>query len=284
MSDAVLITGSEGFVGRRLAANLSGAGHTVLKLSRSLGADVTTADAFEPFRSAGVDVVVHLAGASFVPASWESPHLFYETNTLGTQRVLDFCRQSGASLVYVSSYVYGPPRYLPIDEAHPVAPSNPYAHSKWLGEELCRFYATAFGVRVAIVRPFNLYGPGQSPRFLIAQIVDQWRTKGRVEIEDPEPKRDYLYVDDFVDACRIVCGLTGDCEAYNVGSGSSVSAIEVVRTLEAVVGRPVERETRNRRRRNEIMDVVCRSRLCEDGLWKPSVSLRDGLSRMLLGP
>src|SRR4051812_26079146 len=110
MPEPVLVTGGRGFIGRRLVAALEQSGCTVRVMSTRDG-DI----AESPLRSSDdVSHVYHLAAKSFVPESWNDPHGFYRTNVLGTVSVLEFCRRTGASVTFVSSYVYGQPKYLPI--------------------------------------------------------------------------------------------------------------------------------------------------------------------------
>ena len=201
---------------------------TVCPFSASAGNDIRSAASFETYSDCCITHVIHLAGRTFVPDSWVDPGQFYETNVLGTQRLLDFCRKQDAKLVYVSAYVYGIPQVLPISELHHVAPNNPYAHSKWLGEELCRFYAEQFGLSVTVLRPFNLFGSGQSTQFLIPSILQQARTSSVISIKDSSPRRDYLHVDDFVRACSGVLSDNSLFSLYNVGFGASYSVAELL--------------------------------------------------------
>ena len=285
MSETTLITGSEGFIGRLLSERLKALGQTVGPFSRSLGNDLAADSPFQSYLQSGIKTVFHLAAISSSPASWEDPHSYYRINTLGTQKVVDFCRKTGARLIYVSTYVYGSPRYLPVDETHPALPNNPYAHSKWLGEEICRFYAKNFGVSAVILRPFNIYGPGQSGNFLIPSIIRQWLAQREVTVENLLPKRDFLFVDDFIDACVSVSKLHNPaCEIYNTGSGLSLSVNDVINTLEKVVGRKILRHSRKHERQGEIAEVVARCRLTEEGLWKPAISFEQGLSLVLKDP
>ena len=85
--------------------------------------------------------------------------------------MLELARQWKVPFIFASSYVYGPPDYLPIDEKHPVKAVNPYMASKALCEDLCKSYARSFDIPVTIIRPFNIYGPGQPDHFLIPKIV-----------------------------------------------------------------------------------------------------------------
>ena len=110
----------------------------------------------------GIRHVFHLAAKTFVPHSWQDPRPFYEVNVLGTLNVLEHCCRHGARLTLVSSYVYGVPQHLPIREDHPLSAFNPYSQTKILAETVARFYEQHHGLPLVIVRPFNLYGPGQA--------------------------------------------------------------------------------------------------------------------------
>jgi nucleoside-diphosphate-sugar epimerase len=195
MTDAILVTGATGFVGTHLVAALRREGRSVLTHS---SADGDIARCALPFDDAAH--VVHLAGRSFVPDSWESPRAFYDVNVVGTVNVLEFCRRRKVPLTYVSSYVYGIPRGLPIGEDHPVQASNPYSHSKILAEESVRYFVSQFGVQASIVRPFNVYGPHQDERFIIPTLVRQALDPDieRITVRDLRPKRDFIHVRDLV--------------------------------------------------------------------------------------
>ena len=91
-------------------------------------------------------------------------------------------------MIYLSSYVYGSPDYLPIDEAHPVKAFNPYAQSKVICEQICKGYSRDFKVPVIVFRPFNIYGPGQNEDFLIPKMIRHAK-HGRIEIRDARQER-----------------------------------------------------------------------------------------------
>src|SRR5207237_1415928 len=149
-----------------------------------------------------VHYVIHLAGKSFVPDSWKDPQEFMRVNAEGTRNVLEFCRKNNIPLIFMSSYVYGIPVRLPIDENHPVTPSNPYAQSKYEAEKICIMYAEKYKIPVTIVRPFNIFGPNQPEHFLIPKIIQQALdvSSTRIELQDLSPRRDYIYMDDLLDA------------------------------------------------------------------------------------
>lgn len=278
MSETILVTGADGFIGRHLVPALTGLGHRVERHTRQSG-DIVHA----PLSYDGVTHVFHLAGKTFVPESWTHPFAFYETNVLGTVNVLEFCRRQQASVTLVSSYVYGTPQQLPVPEQHPVRAFNPYAHSKILAEEVARYYAEQFGLQVVIVRPFNVYGPGQSERFLIPSLIRQALSPGceSISIQDPRPKRDYLYVTDFIELLlRLLEHRSSD--TYNAGSGQSVSIQELVDLINSSL--PIKKSISSTgvTRQEEVMDVVADVGKAWGQLhWKPKTSLRAGLTKMI---
>ena len=129
--------------------------------------------------------------------------------------------------------VYGQPHYIPIDEEHPLQPTNPYARSKILGEELCRAYNTDFGVKCIILRPFNIYGVGQGKDFLIPSIIAQLRY-GKIELKDPAPKRDFIYILYVIYAYIKAGEFSGDFDVFNIGYGKSYSVKEITKKIEKV--------------------------------------------------
>lgn len=278
----ILVTGSTGFVGRSLVSRLEQRGDKVHRFAHSLGNDVLDNSSFTPFLSKGIDTVFHLAGLTFVPNSWSNPAEFYAVNSLGTQYTLEFCRAVSAHMIYISAYVYGVPQYLPIDEGHPVAPNNPYAHSKWLGEELCRFYAGNMGVKSTVLRGFNLYGLGQDERFLLPRIIMQAKDGKEIVVKDDTPRRDYLHIDDFVGACTLAMQTPDQFRIFNVGSGYSLSVREVIEAVIQAAGNGVGWRCTGEVRQNEIPDTVadCRAIRSELG-WETTVSFSQSIFSLL---
>jgi len=276
----VLVTGSDGFVGRALTRRLCRDGYRLTEVDLTRGVDVTHWDQLR--HTAPFDVVVHLAARTFVPDSFRQPHDFYHTNVTGTLNVLELARRHGARVVYASAYVYGRPRYLPIDEAHPVQALNPYTAGKLLGEDLCRAYHRHSGVPVVILRAFNIYGPGQRPEFLIPRIV-QALPQGEVRLADPDPRRDWLYLDDAVTAYTKAVAFNAEpWVVFNVGAGQSHSVREVADTVRRLGGRPFTVHYEGRRREGEIDDLVADCRRIGAALdWRATVDLTEGIRRLL---
>jgi nucleoside-diphosphate-sugar epimerase len=275
---SILVTGASGFVGRSLVRALKEMSHDVHEYSIEQG-DV----AHGRLPEVRTDQVFHLAARSFVPDSWKEPQAFYDVNVLGTVNVLEYCRKHEASLTLISSYVYGRPDSLPISEDHPLRAQNPYGQTKVLAEELCRFYELSFQVPVTIIRPFNLYGPGQPRHFLIPTLVAQALSPESAEIvvNDESPRRDYIFITDLVE---LLTRVAEDPKpgAYNAGSGRSYSVAEIVEMINSLVRVPKCLRTRGERRPNEIRDVVADIRKAREAFgWAPMVSMREGLARLI---
>jgi len=281
----VLLTGANGFVGRHLSAELRRLGAEVLTLADANGhsIDVREWQKIADFagRSGTIDLAYHLAALMFVPYSFQEPREMYEVNVLGTLNILELCRLHAIPrIVFASSYVYGQPSYLPIDEAHPVNPNNPYARSKVFGEGLCRAYYEDCGVSCIVLRSFNLYGEGQREHFLIPSILRQLGNKD-LELSDPEPKRDYLYISDAIDA-YLKAGEydKADFDVFNIGAGVSYAVRDIVDRALQAWGEGTTVKYRYQRRRGEIADVVADIRKAKRLLgWQPKVTFEEGIQR-----
>lgn len=276
----VAVTGSSGFIGEKLVSKLLESGHDVIKLDLSEGIDILNWDELKKIKR--FDVLVHLAAMSFVPLSYEKPREFYHLNINGVINGLELCRLNYAKFVFASSYVYGKPKYLPIDEDHPLEGFNPYAETKILGEKICENYFKYFKVPSIILRPFNVYGQGQNENFLISLILEQANT-GILKLNDPKPKRDYVFIDDVANAFyKAVEYKRRDFETFNVGTGISYSVKEVTELVNKIYSNKLKVSFSNKQRNSEVLDTVADITKIKTVLnWHPTFSLKEGLLRMI---
>ena len=275
MVKSILVTGATGFLGRHIVRDLLRRGFKVEAKSRADG-DVCDAETWKKFPA--TDCVIHLAGSTFVPDSWDDPSKFLQNNTLGTSLALDFCRNHKAKFVFFSTYMYSREAVMPVSEDSKLRPSNPYSLSKFFGENLCKFYSEHFGVKAVIFRPFNVYGLGQSEKFLIPSIIRQARLSDVIEVQDTKPSRDYVYVEDLLAALN--CAITTDIEfeVVNIGTGRSYSVLELIETLGIVSNRKYKIRSAMIERQSEIMHTQAdNSRAREILNWEPEWSLISGL-------
>lgn len=276
----VAVTGSSGFIGKNLVKRLFFFGHEVLKLDISQGIDILDWEKFKKIKK--FDVLVHLAAMSFVPNSYIKPRDFYHLNINGVINGLELCRLYGARFIFTSSYVYGKPEYLPIDENHPLKGFNPYAETKIIGEKICEDYYKYFRVPCMILRPFNIYGNNQNEQFLIPSILKQAKT-GKVNLLDPNPKRDFVYIDDVVDAfVKAVENKNVLFDKFNVGTGISYSVGEVVEEVNHLYGNVLTVLYSNIERKSEVLETVANISHINDKLaWYPKIDLKSGLSQLI---
>ncbi|MCG2691534.1 SDR family oxidoreductase, partial [Microgenomates group bacterium] len=152
----VLVTGSSGFIGKKLIERLKKAGVEVVEFSRNQGKNVIKEEDFKDLET--VDTVFHLAAVSGYKDCSENTNLAYEVNVKGTVNVLEYCRRVGAKLIFPSTYVYDQPYEELKTETSACKPTTHYSFTKWLGEELCGYYSRVFQVNSLILRTANVYG------------------------------------------------------------------------------------------------------------------------------
>jgi len=272
---SVLVTGADGFLGRHIQQDLTRHGFDVLPKRRTDG-DVTESITWDKFPSS--DYLVHLAGLTFVPASWENPTDFVQSNSVSTSHALDFCRKNKTKMIFLSTYLYSSKLQTPIKETDEIEPANPYALSKLLGEQLCSFYAKQFGVEVIILRPFNVFGSGQNLRFLIPSIISQAIKGDEISVLDIRPARDYVFIEDLLDAVHK--SITSDLRfgIINVGTGIASTVEQLIFSLADVIGRKLTINSSNQERFGEInltQADISQAKLLLG--WQPKWSLSQGL-------
>ena len=272
---------TNGFIGEALVKKLSGLGFTTTGFDMANG-DIAAEGSLADLEKEDISYVFHLAGKTFIPESWSNPFSFYRTNVMGTLNTLEFCRKTGAGLTYISSYLYGKPEYLPVDEDHPVKAYNPYSHSKLVAEEICRYYLDQFNLGITILRPFNVYGPGQSGWFLIPELIKKMLDQETdfIEVMDIRPKRDFLFIDDFTEVLYLSMKSPGGI--YNVGSGYSVSVEQILQEITRITRKNKSIRDKRQERTNEIFDLYADiSKISREMNWRPEVGIREGLEKCI---
>ena len=137
-----------------------------------------------------------------------------------------------SKILFLSSYIYGKPKYFPVDEHHPVKPTNPYMESKWISEQVCSNLTTQLGIPLIIFRLFNVYGPSLNKGRLIPDLINNVINNQTLILNDPNPKRDYLYIKDFEDLIYNILKMKDfKKRIYNVGGGKAYSNLEVARKI-----------------------------------------------------
>ena len=302
----VLVTGAGGFIGSQVVERLAQQGAKVTALLRYTSRSQLGCLAFLPgallaqielargdVRDLDVvrdlvaqnDVVFHLAALIGIPYSYARPQETIDTNIIGTANVL-LAARDGATVRRViltsTSEVYGTARYVPMDEEHPLQAQSPYAATKIAADALGISFHRSFGLPVAIVRPFNAYGPRQSARAVIPTIVSQAVSGLPLRLGSLDTTRDFTFVTDtaqgFLDIAASDACLG---EVVNLGTGRSVIIRDVVRIVGEIAGRDLEVQVDQQRLRPQASEVT---RLLADASkaqrlagWTARVPIEEGL-------
>lgn len=197
----------------------------------------------------GADAVIHTAAQVSVQRSTEDPAFDVETNVLGTVRTLKAARDAGVSkFVFISSAaVYGNPNYIPVDEGHPTVPLSIYGSSKLSAEHFVRAFGSSFGMKWAVIRPFNFYSPRADPKSPYSGVITKFTQNAAsglpLRIEgDGTQTRDFLHAADVARLVRLVLESDRDGLVLNGGSGKATSILDLANTVKKVCPRSVNIE------------------------------------------
>ena len=306
----ILITGADGFIGSHLTEYLVRRGYNVRafvlynsfnswgwldqcppEIQREL--DIFTGDIRDPngVRTAmrGCEAVLHLAALIAIPYSYHSPDTYVDTNIKGTLNVVQAARDLGvAKVVHTStSEVYGTARFVPITEEHPLQGQSPYSASKIGADQIALSFHRSFDTPVAVLRPFNTYGPRQSARAVIPTIITQIAAGNRtIKLGALEPTRDFSLVSDTVRAFEAVMKESATVGlALNSGSGFEVNIGDTARLIAQVMRADIEISCDTQRLRPEKSEVerlwADTSKLRELTGWAPEYGGLDGFKQGL---
>lgn len=306
----VLVTGAGGFIGSHLTEHLVRAGCSVRALVHynsagrrgwldavpqdiRNGFEVVAADIRDPhgIRNAvkGCDTVFHLAALIAIPYSYHSPDSYVDTNIRGTLNIVQAGRDLGVKkIVHTStSEVYGTAQFVPITEEHPLQGQSPYSASKIGADQIALSFERSFGTPIAVIRPFNTYGPRQSARAVIPTIIAQIAAGNRrIKLGAVHPTRDFNYVADTVRGFVAMAESPASVgEIVNIGSGFEISVGDTAKLIGEVMGVEVEivsDEERFRPERSEVERLWASDAKAQRLLgWSPNYGGRDGLRRGL---
>jgi UDP-glucose 4-epimerase len=285
----ILVTGGSGFIGRHVVGELAGAGADVrvidLKPHPDPTVDIVLGDLAEPdvidaSLEGGIDAIVHLAAETSVLKSLEHPELIYRTNVSATAALLEAARVAGVgTLVFTSTNaVVGPMEGPAISESSRLRPLTPYGATKAAGEMLMSAYTETLGLRCACLRLTNAYGPGmQAKDSIVARLMRAIRTDGTFEIYgDGTQVRDYVHVSDIVAAMRLALADESWRGPTVIGTGTSLSVLEVVAAVEQVSGATVS-VRHGPAKPGEMPAVIVDNSRARAAGWAPRYDLAGGL-------
>lgn len=310
MAEKILVTGADGFIGSHLTEELVKQGFDVkaFSLYNSFNTwgwldtlpqdimenvEVFTGDVRDPngVREAmkGTDAVFHLAALIAIPFSYHSPDAYVDTNIKGTLNVLQAAKQLDLDKVLITSTseVYGTAQYVPIDESHPYQGQSPYSATKIGADRLAESFYRSFGLPVAIVRPFNTYGPRQSARAVIPTIITQLLAgKEEIRLGSLTPTRDFNFVKDtaqgFIEIYRSDKTVG---EEINIATQNEISIGELAEELikqinpQAKIVCDEERLRPEKSEINRLLGSNEKIKMLTD--WEPRFTFEEGLAQTI---
>ncbi|HJT90952.1 MAG TPA: GDP-mannose 4,6-dehydratase [Mycobacterium sp.] len=300
-----LVTGAAGFIGSTLVDRLLADGHSVVGVddlssgrSENLGpaerrddfefakADIVDADLIGLLADIRPEVIFHLAAQISVRHSVDDPSFDAAVNVVGTVRLAEAARRAGVrKIVHTSSggSIYGTPSSYPTNEETPTDPTSPYAASKVAGEVYLNTFRNLYGLECSHIAPANVYGPRQDPHGEagVVAIFAQALLAGRPTkiFGDGTDTRDYVFVDDVVDAFVRASGEAGGGQRFNIGTGVETSVRQLHTAIASAVGAPDEPEFHPPRLGDLQRSCLDVSRAESVLGWRPRVKLGDGVAR-----
>jgi len=289
-----LVTGAAGFIGSQLLRTLVERGHDAvgwdaftdyydpeLKEENARDLPVARVDiAEDELDLAGFDGVFHLAGQPGVASFGDVFPVYVRQNVLASRRLFEEAAAAGTRVVFASSSsIYGDAESYPTPEDTIPRPLSPYGITKLACEHLARAYSLEFGLEVATVRYFTIYGPRQRPDMAFTKMVSCLADGRPFDLYgDGSQSRSFTYVDDAVDATIAAMERAPGGATFNVGGGSEVSMLEAIETLDRVSGRRLEIVRHPRREGDAARTAADTTRIRADLGWEPATSFEDGLA------
>lgn len=303
----ILVTGADGFMGSHLVERLLAGGAKVsiyVRGSSTIGTtqynlknvkplekrfeDIITGDIGSPdcrvlVKKNCPDIIFHLAADAYVPNSFTHPLEVMETNVLGTLNMLHAVMETKCTKRIVctsSSEIYGMTIGGGIDEEHPLYPSSPYAASKVAADRYCYAYWNTYHIPVAIIRPFNTYGPRHTydviPKFIELALNGETLTIHG----DGKQSRDFTYVDDMIDAFLIMGSHTAAVgKAVNFGTGKDINVNYIAKKIKDISESNCD-IIHTADRTSQVRKLKCDYSLAKKLLgWKPKIGIDEGLRR-----
>ncbi|MGI8785032.1 MAG: SDR family oxidoreductase [Acidobacteriota bacterium] len=301
------VTGGAGFIGSHLVEGLVNRGHEVLVVDdfssgrmenlagvelggavRLLRLDISVPGALDGVFD-GVRWVFHHAAVPSVSRSVDDPCGTNQINATGTLHVLEGARRAGVEKVMfaTSCSVYGDSEELPKREEMPATPLSPYALQKYVGELYCRMFSDLYGIPTMALRYFNVFGPRQDPKSEYAAVIPRFITRmlaGQAPIiyGDGEQTRDFIYVDNVVDANLKAAESAASGTVLNIGLGRRVSLNEIVDLLNSILKTSIQPEYQDAKR-GEVRHSVADIRAAKEKMgFVPGVDFCEGLKRSVM--
>lgn len=302
----VLVTGSQGFVGRHLTRELIQHDWTISAFDLTpngnpcAGGDYYQGDIQDQqtvekvVRQSRPEACVHLGGLAFVPEGWTNTEILFSVNVIGTIHLLEACRRHAPSakvLVVSSAEAYGrQPARQAINENDPLQPDNPYAVSKAAADNITLLYAKQYSMPAMVARPGNHIGPGQSVNFAVSSFAAQLtaisakKSPATIKVGNLDSKRDFTDVRDVARAYRLLLEKGRPGQAYNIASSREISIRFILDRLCEIAGiRPDIEIIPELFRQAEQRPLLDTAKIEQEAGWKPEIHLETTLQDIMAG-
>ena len=294
-----LITGSSGFIGGHLVAELKTNGYEIVKCDLKASDDNVPMDIMNQDMIQRVleehkpDVIINMAGQANVGLSWKKPQLTVQLNTVGLINILEAVKAVNPKIRVIavgSSDEYGSleERGANVTEDIAVKPITPYAISKQAQELFAQLYVRAYGMDVCMIRLFNLGGPGQAKGYMISDFASgiaevEAGKRNYMSVGNLDSARDFTHVKDACKAVRLIAEKGHAGEVYNISSGTTHKAQEVLDKLVGMAKKEIEVRQDPARMRPSDTPVVCgnHDKLTAHTGWMPELGLDEILTDAL---
>jgi len=287
----ILISGHDGFIGSNLIKKFEkfeiiGVSNRHTKCGANVIPIVKNID---KIRNGNIkktfQTLIHLAAVSDVEYCNTHPNICYKINVIGTNNLLEIARKKDANFILAStSHVYEKPKKLPIKENDHLKPSSIYSSSKILAESMCKTYSELYGLNISILRLFSVYGPNSAQHNIINSIINQIKTKSQISLGNIKSKRDFVYIDDVVNAfVKVTKSQKKGFNVYNICTNKSTSIKEICEKLirENKSKIPIISKE-NKKRKNDSPEIRGDfTKFKKHYGWTPKTKLEDGLKMTL---
>ena len=234
------------------------------------------------------EIVIHLAALIGIPYSYTARHSYLNTNLSGTFNILEACLKNNVSqLIHTStSEVYGTAIKIPMNENHRLFPQSPYAASKASADLIVNSFYSSFNLPIITLRPFNTFGPRQSPRAVIPTIIKQFiSNQVNLSLGNINTSRDFTYVLDTVKAFEVALKSKKYGEVFNIGSNFSIKISQIINlcSKEFNIKKKIQKDAKKFRPQNsEVMKLFCSNLKSKKYLkWKPQYTGLNGFKKAL---
>ena len=273
----IIVVGAKGFIGDNFCKKYKNR-FNILKIGHQHG-NLAIEKNWQNLPKA--EVMIQLANFNSIEKSFSSPNQVIKNNIDLLLNALAYCRKHNCKIIYLSSYVYGKNPIIPTPEFQTTDGNNPYSLSKIISEQLIFLYRDYYNVNSVILRPFNVYGYGQSKRFLISNIINCILKKKEIEISDFNISRDYIYIDDILTAIFKSIYIKKKKLVLNIGSGKSFKIVEIIKIIERFVKKKLIIK-KTKKIRNPVQKTKARITLAKKYLsWEPKFSIKNGIKKII---